>query len=49
MDGYLTKDKINRVRKIIESPSLREKIVNDNFGIAKQHFSYAVLRKRLSY
>jgi len=49
MDGYLTRKHIERVREIIESTELRENMVNHNFDIAKRHFSYAVLRKRLSY
>ncbi|MGD9224430.1 MAG: glycosyltransferase family 4 protein, partial [Desulfobacteraceae bacterium] len=49
MDGYLTKKTIQKVHEILESDELREKIVNYNYEIAKNHFSYAVLRKRLSY
>ncbi len=49
MDGYLTNDSIRKVREILESQELKEKIVNNNFEIARQHFSYAVLRKRLSF
>jgi hypothetical protein len=49
MDGYLTEKTIQKVHEIIESDALREKIVNHNYEIAKKHFSYAVLRKRLSY
>lgn len=49
MDGYLTDSNISKVREILESQELKEKIVNHNFEIAKQHFSYAVLRKRLSF
>ncbi len=49
MDGYLTPANIRAVRDIITTAELREKIVNHNYDIAQKHFSYAVLRKRLSY
>lgn len=49
MDGYLTDNNIQSVKEILENPELREKIVNRNYEIAKQHFSYTVLRKRLSF
>jgi glycosyltransferase involved in cell wall biosynthesis len=49
MDGYLTRKTIQRVHDIIASPELKEKIVNHNYAIAKRHYSYSVLRKRLSY
>ncbi|MEJ2156255.1 MAG: hypothetical protein P8X96_13015 [Desulfobacteraceae bacterium] len=49
MDGYLTPTNIRAVRDIITSTELREKIVNHNYAVAQKHFSYAVLRKRLSY
>jgi glycosyltransferase involved in cell wall biosynthesis len=49
MDGYLTDNNIQSVKEILENPELRGKIVNRNYEIAKQHFSYTVLRKRLSF
>lgn len=49
MDGYLTQANIRSVRNIIDSAKLREKIANHNYAVAQKHFSYAVLRKRLSY
>jgi len=49
MDGYLTDSHIQSVKDILESQELRDKVVEHNYEIAKQHFSYAVLRKRLSF
>ncbi|MCP4746390.1 MAG: glycosyltransferase family 4 protein [Desulfobacteraceae bacterium] len=49
MDGFLTKNTIKKVREILESQELKEKIVNHNYEIAKKHFSYSILRKRLGY
>jgi glycosyltransferase involved in cell wall biosynthesis len=47
MDGHLTRETVNRVREVIESPARREKMVNHNYEIAKKHYSYAVLRNQL--
>ena len=38
MDGYLMDSHIQRVKDILESRELRNKIVDHNYGIAKQHF-----------
>ena len=47
-DGYLTKDTVQIVKEIMESPRRRNEMVNFNFEIARQHYSYAVLRERLN-
>jgi glycosyltransferase involved in cell wall biosynthesis len=47
MDGHLTRETVNRVREVMESPARREKIVNHNYEIATKNYSYAVLRKQL--
>jgi len=46
-DGYLTNETVKTVREIMESPERREKMVNSNYEIAKQHYSYAALIKQL--
>ena len=48
IDGYLTGDAVRNVKDILNSPHRREKLVNHNFLIAQHHFSYSVLRKKLS-
>jgi glycosyltransferase involved in cell wall biosynthesis len=48
MDGFLTKKTIAKVRKILESVTRREKMVNTNYEIATRHYSYAVLQKQLN-
>jgi len=48
MDGYLTKKTVKKVKEILKSPDLRHKMVNHNYEIAKRHYSYTVLEKRLS-
>jgi mannosylglucosylglycerate synthase len=48
MDGFLTRKTVQKVRKILESPEKREKLVNKNYEIAARHYSYSVLKKRLN-
>ncbi|UCD33018.1 MAG: glycosyltransferase family 4 protein [Desulfobacterales bacterium] len=48
MDGYLSKSTVYRVKEILESPELREKMVNTNYEVASHHYSYAVLRNQLT-
>ena len=47
MDGYLTKDVVNKVQRIIDDPDYREEMVDFNFEIGKAFFSYSVLRRKL--
>ena len=48
MDGYLTGKTVSKVKEIIESPEQRKKMVNTNYKVASQHYSYAVLRRWLN-
>ena len=48
IDGYLTADAVRNVKDILNSPRRREKLVNHNYLIAQQHFSYSVLRKQIA-
>jgi glycosyltransferase involved in cell wall biosynthesis len=47
MDGYVSSDVVEKVRHVLEDPELRKRMADRNFAIAKQHFSLAVLRRRL--
>lgn len=47
MDATVTADTVLAVREILESPCRAAEMVNHNYEIAKQHFSYDVLRSRL--
>ncbi len=49
MDGFLTKKEVRKVREIIESEQRRETMVNHNYEIARRHYSYAYLRRRLNF
>lgn len=48
MDGYLTQEKIDKVRNVLESSEIRKKMVNTNYEIAKNHYSFKVLRRWLN-
>ncbi|MDA9776789.1 glycosyltransferase family 4 protein [Rubripirellula sp.] len=47
MDGYLTKDVVAKVQRIIDDPAYREEMVNFNYELGKSFFSYSVLRRKL--
>ena len=48
MDGYLTRKTVSKVKAILETPEHRANMVNTNYDIAAQHYSYAVLRRWLN-
>ena len=48
MDGFLSKKTVKNVVDILESSKRRKKMVDINYEIAKQHYSYSVLRNQLS-
>jgi len=45
MDGYLNRKTLSRVKEILTSPERRETMVNKNYEIALNYYSYAVLEK----
>ncbi|MEM1067272.1 MAG: glycosyltransferase family 4 protein [Planctomycetota bacterium] len=47
MDGYLTKDVVSKVQRIINDREFREEMVDYNYEIGKAFFSYSVLRRKL--
>jgi glycosyltransferase involved in cell wall biosynthesis len=47
MDGYLTRDVVQHVRRVIHEPEYREEMVHQNYELSKAFFSYTVLRRRL--
>ena len=49
MDGFLTKKEVRKVKEILESEQRREEMVSRNFEIAKKHYSYEFLRRRLNF
>lgn len=49
MDGYLSDRTVQEVREVLENPERREQMVSYNYQVAAQHYSYTVLKKRLSF
>ncbi len=47
IDGYVTDDAVRQTRKVLEDPQLRERMVNKNYKIARQFYSYSVLHDKL--
>jgi len=47
MNGYVTRDVISQVRRVIEDAAYRREMVDHNFALGKAFFSYTVLRRRL--
>ena len=47
LDGYVTDAAVRKTRQVLEDPELRKKMVDQNFEIAKDFFSYAGLRRRI--
>jgi glycosyltransferase involved in cell wall biosynthesis len=48
MDGYLSSKTVQLVQEILTCPDRRHAMVDRNYAIARRHYSYRVLRERLS-
>jgi glycosyltransferase involved in cell wall biosynthesis len=47
MDGFLTRNVLEQVRRVIADRAYREEMVGHNFELGKKFFSYSVLRRKL--
>lgn len=47
MDGFLTRETVQQVQTLLESPQRRRQMVTHNYAVARRHFSYNVLRQNL--
>ena len=47
MNGYVTRDVIEQVKRVIEDEQHRKEIVDHNYEMGKSFFSYTVLRRKL--
>lgn len=47
MNGYMTRDTVAKVQRVIDDQSYREEMVNKNYDLSKRFFSYSVLRRKL--
>ena len=48
INGYVTDKTVRRTRRVLDDPAYRAKMVSHNYETAKVHYSYAVLRRKLS-
>ncbi|ROQ93608.1 glycosyltransferase family 4 protein [Desulfosoma caldarium] len=49
MDGYVSRRLIAKIREVLQFAERREAMVEHNYALAKSHFSYEVLRRRLNF
>lgn len=47
MNGYLTRDVVSHVQKVIQDSAYREQVVDHNYNLGKAFFSYTALRRQL--
>ncbi len=47
MDGYLTRDTVRHVRRVIDDTEYRQHMVETNYQLSKAFFSYSVLRRKM--
>ena len=47
MNGYLTRDVITKVQKVISDAEYRQQMVDHNYELGKAFYSYTVLRRKL--
>lgn len=46
-DGYVTQDTVATARSVLETPSLAAEMAAYNYDLARHHFSYTMLERRL--
>jgi glycosyltransferase involved in cell wall biosynthesis len=46
-DGFISEDTLSAVRRILQNPTLAEEWAEENYQLAKRHFSFTVLERRL--
>ncbi len=48
IEGYVSDSAICKTREVLSDPQYRQKMVEQNYEIAMRHYSYAVLKQKLS-
>lgn len=48
MDGYISEETLNEVRRVLTDRRYREEMVEHNYEVARRHYSYSVLEKMLT-
>jgi glycosyltransferase involved in cell wall biosynthesis len=46
-DGFITDQTVNQVRLVLENPALAQEDAENNYFLAKKHYSYSMLERRL--
>jgi len=46
-DGYITEATLQRTRQVLTDPQLAAQMVETNYALARRHYSYAMLERRL--
>jgi mannosylglucosylglycerate synthase len=47
-DGYITQETVNQTRKVLQNTSTAKETAEHNYELARHHFSYQVLERRLN-
>lgn len=47
-EGFITEETVRQAREVLQDASLAEEMVERNYELARQHYSYQVLKKRLT-
>jgi len=47
IDGYVTDEAVEQTRNVLRNQSIRKKMTDHNYEVAKRYFSYSVLRRKL--
>jgi hypothetical protein len=47
MDGFLTRQVVDRVREVLASAERRKAMVAHNYEVARAHYSYRTLHRQL--
>jgi glycosyltransferase involved in cell wall biosynthesis len=49
IDGYVTEAAVEKTRQLIDDPKLCQKMVDHNYELGRQYFSYTVLNRQLKH
>lgn len=47
LEGYVNRKAINKTKKVLDNEDFRKKMVEYNFKLAKQYYSFSILRRKL--
>ncbi len=47
LEGYVTEDALRQTREVIKNPDLGKKMIDYNYELGKQYYSYSLLKRKL--